>query len=609
MTFSIDAETIKRIISGKKTKSKGEVRVNCPSCTGGQKETLCVNTQTGLYVCQRCNAAGNYLKINNRDKKPMAVWLYDQAHIKQSHVYISKKKIKPDEIKVDQYENWIIPFKNQSGSIQTIQFIKLDGSKLFLSKKKNNGQGFKGSAYKIEGNNDLVYVCEGAATGHSIHEATGATVYCVGGKDNFKNVIPWIKQQHGEVVVASDNDKSGDGLKAATKAAQKNNCLLSCPEIPGDFNDLAVESGMDAVKKSLETAKRPGDHKPKSTIEIISIADIMNINPQIESIAEGFLNREEPMILHAAGGVGKSTMAQQIAYELARSFDMLGGNMLLETFPIRHYECQSLIIQSENTMAAVNTKSASFDRDVASRIFYPKIFDDVLTTGETFEDQDFIQKIIDTISLIEDKTGKRLDILFVDPLISYHRAEENGAGDMRAALDGITRVAQETKVTPVVLHHDNRNDSYRGSSAINDWCRSRIHMKRVSIGQDRVTGFSEDDQPILRTARIPAVEILHPKANNMAQFETFTMCLSRQMKFVKVENPMDPKIQERCLEVQQALKDIGGYAQSNIILARAISELTGRGVTTCKKDIAEAVKNNLILAENKGNSYEYMLKE
>ena len=72
---------------------------------------------------------------------------------------------------------------------------------------------------------------------------------------------------------------------------------------------------------------------------------------------------------------------------------------------------------------------------------------------------------------------------------------------------------------------------------------------------------------------------------------------------------MDPKIQEHCYEVQQALKDIGGYAQSNVILARAISELTGRGVTTCKKDIAEAVKNNLILSKNKGKSYEYMLKE
>lgn len=353
------------------------------------------------------------------------------------------------------------------------------------------------------------------------------------------------------------------------------------------------------------------DDTPK--IKIISLADIIKLDPQLEAIAEGIINRGEGVILHAAGGVGKSTIVHQIAEELAMPFNML-SNMLLETFPIRQPGCQSLFIQSENSMPAVNAKSRSCDPEIASKIFYPYIYDDILTTGGSFDDPEFIQLVIDTIKQVEDQTCKRLDLLFVDPLISYHRAEENGAGDMRAALDGITQVAQKTNVTPIVLHHDRKDgDDYRGSTAINDWCRCRVHLKRVWIGEDRITGLGPYNQPIMRTAKVPAIEIHHEKANNMAQFEPVTMVLNKRLKFIKVDDPMDPDVKEKGMAVQQALKDVGGFAESNLTLARAVSELTGKGTSTCKGYITQAVNYGLIKREvckaidGKGDAYNYVL--
>lgn len=362
--------------------------------------------------------------------------------------------------------------------------------------------------------------------------------------------------------------------------------------------------------------EKKSDHiKDHQKIEIINLAQIIELDPQIDPIAEGIINRREPVIIHAAGGTGKSTMAHQMAEELARPVNMY-DNMLLDTFPIRQAGCQSIFIQSENSMAAVNAKSRSCDPEIASRIWYPKIYDDIITTGGAFEDQEFIQRVIDVVNAIKDQTGSKVDLLFVDPLISFNRAEENGAGDMRAALDGITQVMQQTEVTPIVLHHDRKEgDDYRGSTAINDWCRCRVHLKQKFIGEDRITDMDPDNRPIMRTARIPAIEVVHTKANNMALFESFTMVLNKKLKFVKVDDPMDPEVRERGIAVQQALKDMGGLAESNRALAKSVSELTGKGTSTCKGYIAQAVKRGFIVAktdkagDGRANAYSYILAE
>ena len=237
----------------------GEIRANC-ICQGGQGQdkTLGINLDTGVFHCHRCGIKGNFLKINGSSsgKKPLAQHIWDESMSKVSHPYIDKKQIRPDVIRVDKHDNWVVPFHDSAGQLQTVQLISLD-KKLFLSKAKNNGQGVTGSAYKIAGTNDVVYVCEGPATGHSIQEATGSTVYCVGGKENFKHVLPWVKEKHESVIVAADNDSSGDGLKAANKAAFKNGLKIVIPPGAGqDFNDYA-KAGLDAAKAILENPKEP----------------------------------------------------------------------------------------------------------------------------------------------------------------------------------------------------------------------------------------------------------------------------------------------------------------------------------------------------------------
>jgi putative DNA primase/helicase len=261
MAVRFDVETITAAIAGKTPDGWGEVRVNCPNpnCEGGQRDTLGVNVEDGKYHCFRCDLRGNF-KANGTEKKSLAQFLYDQAQPVKTHPYPEKKQIQPREIRQDVHSNWVIPFTNSRGEIQTVQFIKPEGEKLFLSKAKNGGVGFKGAAYIIEGGKDTIIWCEGIATGWSIHHATGATVICCGSKDNLDPVMAWSVGRYPDSrkIVAGDNDKSGDGQRVGAAAARKYNVPFAVPGIPGtDFNDMAIDAGLDAVKKVLENAGKP----------------------------------------------------------------------------------------------------------------------------------------------------------------------------------------------------------------------------------------------------------------------------------------------------------------------------------------------------------------
>jgi len=330
--------------------------------------------------------------------------------------------------------------------------------------------------------------------------------------------------------------------------------------------------------------------------KLISAFDIVERNPQTIPLIKSFINQGECMIIHSAGGVGKSMISFNIAVQVA----MKHPNPLFDMFKIIKSQMTSLFIQSENQPAAVNYRLRGIigndpnSWDVLKKLFFPVIRDDILTIGKNFEDPLFIYYCIDLIKKIQDQTNQKMGFLWVDPLISYIDGDENDSQRMRSCLDGLTEIAQQTGVTPIVLSHDNKKDGYRGSSASYDWARNVIALKRVFIGEDRIVDFINDGQPVKRIAQIPAIEIISEKSNNMKSFEKFTIVMDHNCRFKKVGDSIPPKIQERCLEVQQALKDIGGFAESNLILAKAISELTGRGITTCKKDISEAAGHGFI---------------
>ena len=88
-----------------------------------------------------------------------------------------------------------------------------------------------------------VIICEGYATGASLHTATGYQVLCAMSAGNLLHVAKAVRtvDYRKKIIIAADNDlktPGNPGLTAAKKAAQAVRGLLAVPPIAGDFNDF-----------------------------------------------------------------------------------------------------------------------------------------------------------------------------------------------------------------------------------------------------------------------------------------------------------------------------------------------------------------------------------
>ncbi len=133
------------------------------------------------------------------------------------------------------------------GVLVNLQRIGPDGKKRFLSGGRITG------CYSPLGGispGKPLYVCEGWATGATIHESTGAAVACAMTCGNLLAVGLHLQRRYPDAVliVAGDDDRQTEGnpgKTAAIKAAAALGCGLVLPPWPddapltlSDFNDL-----------------------------------------------------------------------------------------------------------------------------------------------------------------------------------------------------------------------------------------------------------------------------------------------------------------------------------------------------------------------------------
>lgn len=136
-----------------------------------------------------------------------------------SHPYLVAKGVPAYGIRALR-QQLMIPGRDSSGMLHTLQFIGPDGSKRFLS-----GGRVAGCYYPIGKPGDVLLLAEGYATAATLYQATG---YAVATCFNCKNLIAVAKELRAKfprvtVLVCADNDADttgNPGLTAAMAAAK-----------------------------------------------------------------------------------------------------------------------------------------------------------------------------------------------------------------------------------------------------------------------------------------------------------------------------------------------------------------------------------------------------
>lgn len=161
------------------------------------------------------------------------------------HPYLIVKGVLPHSLR-QTGSVLLVPLFDVHGQLWNVQRIQADGTKRFRP-------GRASGLFSPIG--DLcdpmrILICEGWATGATLHEESGHLVQCAMNAGNLLAVARAARSAWpgAEVVICADNDRhtpSNPGVTAATEAALATGARLLIPEFPKgangtDFNDLAA---------------------------------------------------------------------------------------------------------------------------------------------------------------------------------------------------------------------------------------------------------------------------------------------------------------------------------------------------------------------------------
>ncbi len=180
------------------------------------------------------NATANKAKFIVSKSKP----IIEQGQ----HPYLVKKRIQPHDARLSR-DALVIPIFQADNQLVNLQFIDIEGNKRFLTGGRKKGC-FAVIGKHVDG--QPIVICEGWATGASLHEATGLFVVVALDAGNLEPVAKVVRNLYpmAEIVIAGDNDLSGVGQKAARAAALAVGGKYIIPATPGhDWNDsLTMEA-------------------------------------------------------------------------------------------------------------------------------------------------------------------------------------------------------------------------------------------------------------------------------------------------------------------------------------------------------------------------------
>lgn len=171
------------------------------------------------------------------------------------HPYLRRKGVPAlGDIRQGQNGVLLVPVRGASGNVQSLQRISPDGEKRFLTGGKTYGGHFI-----IQGKSEKpLAVCEGYATGASIHLACECTVYVAFSANNLPIVAGIARSQFSDktILICGDDDEAGRSKgQEAAQAAQARLVLPSFSTgVEKDFNDLHQSEGLQEVRRQLEAS-------------------------------------------------------------------------------------------------------------------------------------------------------------------------------------------------------------------------------------------------------------------------------------------------------------------------------------------------------------------
>ena len=365
----------------------------------------------------------------------------------------------------------IIPIYDIEGEFVSTQTIFQDGRKQFLKHGKTKGCFYE--IGKIQ-NAKEVYICEGYATGLTVHNITKKPVIVCFYAGNISPVLENLTKKYSQInfIIAGDNDthkEQNTGKMKSEEASKKFGCKVILPKFkdtstnPTDWNDLYILEGENEVKKQLEG----------KGLKVINIAELLQYDiPQKQPLLEPILQEGSLAMIYAKRGVGKTFASLEVAVAVASGGSMFDGRWKAQS------PRKVLFVDGEMPAITIKERLAKIISNADIKEFNPEnlqiLTPDLQEQGmpdiATIEGQNAINEFI------EEGTA----LVIIDNLSTLARTGRENESESWLPVQEWILSLRRRNIAVLIIHHAGKSGEQRGNSKKEDILDTVIKLERPS---------------------------------------------------------------------------------------------------------------------------------
>jgi putative DNA primase/helicase len=411
--------------------------------------------------------------------------------------YLERKKVHAFGVHFAR-DTIVVPLKDITGKLWSLQWINQDGTKRFLA------GGRKKSCFHQIGTIEEgkpIYVTEGYATGASVYMATQQTTVIAFDAGNLDPVIEALKQSYPKnpLIIAGDDDCWKDhntGREKAEEATRKYGCRVVFPAFkdtstkPTDFNDLMLLEGQEEVNRQLNDVLKATTVKALNLRELL----LMEIPPR-EMIIDPIIPEQGLVMIHAPRGIGKTQVSLMIAYTVATGYSMFDSKWHSPN------PQKVLFVDGEMPLTALQERLArivqSIDRE-------PTVDDQLMIITQDIQDKGLSDLSTPEGQRVIEEHLIGVKLLILDNYSSLCRSGRENEAESWVPLQEWFLKLRRRGISVLLIHHSNKNGGQRGTSRKEDLLDTVITLRkpenydpkegaRFEVHYEKARGFYGDE--------------------------------------------------------------------------------------------------------------------